>query len=293
MDKEIVMNAGTKEDRLKIADGVELCISKNIVDNPDAVIILLHGLCEHSGRYAGVTAHLNALGYSVYRYDHRGHGCSGGRRGYIEDFNLYIDDADKIVKLAREENSDAPIFMLGHSMGGFISASYGVKYPDRISGQILSGAAVILLPLFEELQDSVYASDPLVPIPNSLAELICRNSSVVKAYEEDPLVLKEFTTKLMSEVLIRGAKWLIPLEMDRIQREIGRSTLMVVVGTSGSVYPAANFVHWARQAGAQTVYVGPEPPLNAHAFTRVVEGNAGEVLPGLFELTHEVRANSS
>jgi len=58
----------------------------------------------------------------------------------------------------------------------------------------------------------------------------------------------------------------------------------VVVGTSGSVYPAANFVHWARQAGARTVYVGPEPPLNASAFTHVVEGNAGEVLPGLFEV---------
>ena len=76
----------------------------------------------------------------------------------------------------------------------------------------------------------------------------------------------------------------IPLEMDRIQREIARATLMVVVGTSGSVYPAANFVHWARQGGARTVYVGPEPPLNAHAFTNVVEGNAGAVLPGLFEV---------
>jgi NAD-dependent deacetylase len=75
----------------------------------------------------------------------------------------------------------------------------------------------------------------------------------------------------------------IPLEMDRIQREIGRATLMVVVGTSGSVYPAANFVHWARQGGARTVYIGPEPPLNAQAFTNVVEGKAGEVLPGLFE----------
>ncbi len=74
----------------------------------------------------------------------------------------------------------------------------------------------------------------------------------------------------------------IPLEMERIQREIGRATLMVVVGTSGSVYPAANFVQWARQGGARTVYVGPEPPLNAHAFTNVVEGKAGEVLPGLF-----------
>ena len=74
----------------------------------------------------------------------------------------------------------------------------------------------------------------------------------------------------------------IPLEMDRIEREIARATMMVVVGTSGSVYPAANFVHWARQAGARTVYIGPEPPLNASAFTHVVEGKAGEVMPGLF-----------
>jgi NAD-dependent deacetylase len=57
---------------------------------------------------------------------------------------------------------------------------------------------------------------------------------------------------------------------------------MLVVGTSGSVYPAANFVQWARTAGARTVYVGPEKPLNAGAFTHVVEGKAGEVLPGLF-----------
>jgi len=76
----------------------------------------------------------------------------------------------------------------------------------------------------------------------------------------------------------------IPLEMDRIQEKIELSTLMLVVGTSGSVYPAANFVHWARMNGARTVYVGPEPPLNAAAFTHVVEGKAGEVLPGLFSV---------
>jgi NAD-dependent deacetylase len=76
----------------------------------------------------------------------------------------------------------------------------------------------------------------------------------------------------------------IPLEMDRIQAEIKKATLMLVVGTSGSVYPAANFVHWARQRGARTVYVGPEKPLNAAAFTHVVEGKAGEVLPGLFKV---------
>ena len=76
----------------------------------------------------------------------------------------------------------------------------------------------------------------------------------------------------------------IPLEMERIQDEINQSTLMLVVGTSGSVYPAASFVHWARQRGARAVYVGPEEPLNASAFTHVVEGKAGEALPGLFEV---------
>ena len=74
----------------------------------------------------------------------------------------------------------------------------------------------------------------------------------------------------------------MPLEMERIEKEISKTTLMLVVGTSGSVYPAANFVHWARQNGARTVYIGPEHPLNAHAFTNVVLGKAGEVMPDLF-----------
>ena len=76
----------------------------------------------------------------------------------------------------------------------------------------------------------------------------------------------------------------IPLEMPRIESEISKCTLMLVVGTSGSVYPAANFVHWARFRGARTVYIGPERPLNADAFTHVVEGKAGQVLPGLFQV---------
>jgi NAD-dependent deacetylase len=76
----------------------------------------------------------------------------------------------------------------------------------------------------------------------------------------------------------------IPLEMGRIQDEIGKATVMLVIGTSGSVYPAANFVHWARLGKARTVYIGPEHPLNAEAFTQIVEGKAGEVIPGLFDI---------
>lgn len=72
----------------------------------------------------------------------------------------------------------------------------------------------------------------------------------------------------------------IPLEMHRIQGAIDHSTVMLVIGTSGAVYPAANFVRWAGPR-VRKIYIGPEAPMNAHAFSRLVLGNAGEVLPGL------------
>lgn len=79
----------------------------------------------------------------------------------------------------------------------------------------------------------------------------------------------------------------IPLDMERIEREIDRCSVLLVVGTSGAVYPAASFVHWANSRSttpARTFYVGPEDPLNASAFTQILLGKAGEKLPGLFEM---------
>lgn len=75
----------------------------------------------------------------------------------------------------------------------------------------------------------------------------------------------------------------IPLEMERIQRAIDCATVMLVVGTSGAVYPAANFVRWAGPH-VRKIYIGPEEPMNATAFTDIVRGNAGRVLPGLIEV---------
>ena len=78
----------------------------------------------------------------------------------------------------------------------------------------------------------------------------------------------------------------IPMEMTRIGQEIERCSILLVVGTSGAVHPAASFVHWAkmrRGIPAQTYYVGPEEPLNAGAFTRIFFGKAGETLAGLFK----------
>jgi NAD-dependent deacetylase len=73
----------------------------------------------------------------------------------------------------------------------------------------------------------------------------------------------------------------VPLEMQQIYEKLEQATVLLVVGTSGSVYPAAGFVHTARQHAARTVYVGPEKPLNASAFDEIILGTATEVLPSL------------
>jgi NAD-dependent deacetylase len=75
----------------------------------------------------------------------------------------------------------------------------------------------------------------------------------------------------------------IPLDMDAIYRELNRATTLLVVGTSGSVYPAAGFVHIANQRRIRTIYVGPEEPLNLDAFDDVILSTATEALPKLIE----------
>ena len=73
----------------------------------------------------------------------------------------------------------------------------------------------------------------------------------------------------------------MPLKMDEIYRELENATVLLVVGTSGSVYPAAGFVNIANHRGTRTVYVGPEKPLNSPAFQQILSGTSAEILPRL------------
>ena len=73
----------------------------------------------------------------------------------------------------------------------------------------------------------------------------------------------------------------VPLDLDGIFASLERATVLLVIGTSGAVYPAAAFVHIARRRGMRTVYVGPEEPLNAEAFDEMLLGPATAVVPGL------------
>lgn len=198
-----------KEKRIETFDGFELFYVCDIPENPVAVVILVHGINEHQGRYDHVVERLNDERIAVYRFDNRGHGNSGGKRAYIDDFYYFVDDADQITNLARKDYPELPLFMLGHSMGGFITVAYGVRYPDKLEGQILSGALTNEITGFEEIMQMDVENNPDMPIPNQLGDLVSRDQEVVEEYQKDPLVLKFTTLKLFRVLFDEGISWLV------------------------------------------------------------------------------------
>ena len=110
---------------------------------PKAAVVIVHGIGEHSGRYAHVAAHLLLHDYAVYAFDLRGHGRSEGHpRVYVASFDEYVSDLDCFLADVRKEHR-GPLFLLGHSMGGGIAALYVIERgTDGLAGLVLSSAAL-------------------------------------------------------------------------------------------------------------------------------------------------------
>ncbi len=179
------------------ADGILLVGRIDAPENPKAAIVIVHGLCEHFGRYDYVVKKLNAAGYAVVRFDHRGHGRSMGKLTYFADRTQIIDDTHLFVQEARERFASLPLFMIGHSMGGFGAASYGTAHPRELNGYVLSGAWT------RDNQGLAIVDDALPAdqyIPNELGGGVCSDPAVGEAYAADPLVAKEFSVGLLRSV---------------------------------------------------------------------------------------------
>ncbi|HET7762452.1 MAG TPA: alpha/beta hydrolase, partial [Phycicoccus sp.] len=106
----------------------------------------LHGMAEHSARYAPLAEALTAAGYAVYAHDHRGHGrtASDADHGYLADadgWRTVVGDARAVTRLAREEHPGLPVFLVGHSMGSFLAREYVIEDSDDLTGLVLSGTA--------------------------------------------------------------------------------------------------------------------------------------------------------
>ena len=186
-------------------DGTQLFLCKDIPAFPRAIVVIVHGLCEHQGRYDYLTAKFCAAQVGCYRFDHRGHGRSEGERTYYSDWNELPDDTNVVVDLAIAQNPGLPVFLLGHSMGGFTVTLYGCKYPGKLRGIVMSGA---LSHDHRRLIADIPANlDPHTMLPNELGDGVCSVKSVVDAYIADPYNTKTFTTGLCY-ALNAGVAWL-------------------------------------------------------------------------------------
>jgi len=192
---------------------------------PIAVLVVVHGLAEHSGRYFNLVNYFLPKGYAVHTFDLRGHGKSEGTRGYVERFSYYLDDLKIFCDKVSQENKNTRIFMVGHSMGGTIATAYAIDHQNELNGLILSGAvlkagssvtgvAILMARLLSLLI-------PKMGVSTLDASTVSRDKTVVEAYINDPL---NYTGKISARL---GAELLN--EIQRLPSKLSVLSLPVLI----------------------------------------------------------------
>lgn len=177
-------------------DGLHLYVVKDTVTRPRASVLIVHGLCEHQGRYDYPALRLNAQSFNVCRFDHRGHGRSDGRRAHYEAWTDISDDLRTVFDHLRSEDENLPLFILGHSMGGYAAACFATRFPGLAAGFILSGAPTrynleLVGPLPMDMGSEEY-------LPFEMSEADVSDPDVARSYAADPLAETKFTAGLMN-----------------------------------------------------------------------------------------------
>ena len=202
------------------------------------VVVLVHGLGEHAGRYDRVARRLNSWGFAVRGYDHYGHGESGGIRGGLPGAARLIDDLADVIDSTRTRiKAGVPLIVLGHSMGGLVAACLVALGRVRIDGLVLSSPA--LDPGLTGLQKLLIAVlprfAPNLTLGNGLdPNFISHDPQVVAAYKSDRAVhdrvsarLARFIADAGPLVLTRAGEWKVP-------------TLLMYAGSDRLVNPAGS-----------------------------------------------------
>ncbi|HSN75087.1 MAG TPA: lysophospholipase [Anaerolineae bacterium] len=180
---------------------------------PRAVVCLVHGLGEHCGRYAHVAATLTDAGYAVLACDQRGHGRSGGKRGFIPSYDALMDDIGLLLTQAKERFPGKPRFLYGHSLGGNEVINYALRRKPDLAGVISTspGLRTAFKPPAVQLTVGRLMNRlwPAFTMPNGLElAALSRDPAVIAAYQADPLVHDRLSARLGIELLESG-EWAI------------------------------------------------------------------------------------
>ncbi|MDH3616650.1 MAG: lysophospholipase [Gammaproteobacteria bacterium] len=199
-------------------------------ESPRAVLLLVHGLAEHSGRYEGFAEFFTSAGFAVHALDHPGHGRSTGHRCHIGRFADFTDTLDRCLAIVKSTHPNTPIFLVGHSMGGLIAASFLTERQAEFAAAVLSGPAIRA-----PEQPSRFALFIMRIIARLLPRLgvmqldssgVSKDPEVVQKYDNDPLVFRgKVTARLAAELFS---------EMDKVMAHATTIHLPLLILHGGS-----------------------------------------------------------
>jgi alpha-beta hydrolase superfamily lysophospholipase len=216
----------TERFRLTSSDG--LCIACTRWDSRGparAVVQIAHGMGEHMGRYADTVDALVAAGLTVYGNDHRGHGLSAhaqwGEFG-SGGFELLVQDMARLSEIAREENPDLPLLIMGHNMGSFAAQRYVIDHSHEIDGLILSGSGTL-----EGLARAALPQTAGSNLLNAAFEpartpfdWLCGDRAVVDAFMADPLCFEDLHPDSLVSFLGTAPRLYDPVALRKIRGDL-------------------------------------------------------------------------
>lgn len=263
----------------------DLHIVNESVADPRGTVVLVHGLGEHSGRYAHVVNVLHEAGFSVLRYDHRGHGQSPGKRGALPKTTTLLEDLSAVIDLVNVR----PLVLLGHSMGGAVAARFvaeglqehGEKpaaWHRKVDFLALSSPALASkLKTADKIKLGVgRVLTPNVAVSNGLdPDKVSHDPEVVRAYKADPLNHDRVTPRLVDFILGAGKivrqradKWRVPT----LLMFAGADELVDPRGSRGFVFSAPRYVLKAHEfAGAYHEIFNETEPTRGEALAMLRE----------------------
>ncbi|HEY4025554.1 MAG TPA: alpha/beta hydrolase [Candidatus Dormibacteraeota bacterium] len=237
-----------REGTLSSRDGTRLSWRAWIVPSPRAALAVVHGLGEHSGRYAGLAEAMTRHGYTCFAVDLRGMGRSEGRRGHVDRWQCWIDDCAAFHEMVTERSDGVEVVPLGHSFGGVLVATAVLAGAVRPRRFVLSNPAfrpAVRVPGWKLLLGR--ASSALVPtltLGNEVdPALVSRDARAVAAYRSDPLVHDRISSRLFTEWVAASGTAL---------RRAGEleAPCLLIVSEDDRIIDREGGLQFARRAGA-------------------------------------------
>jgi acylglycerol lipase len=188
---------------------------------PKAVLPIVHGLGDHSGRYMNLVNHFVPLGYIIYGMDQIGHGKSDGMREFVDSFDDFSFTFAAYMAMVKEWQPGKPIFLISHSIGGLIATYYLLDHQAEFQGAVFSAPVVKVASHISAstilMGRSLSVLAPRAGVMSVDPSTLSRNPDVVIAYINDPLVFHGKTSARLSAEILRA--------LNRVSSETDRITL--------------------------------------------------------------------